>query len=168
MKRARTFLARVEALERREVLSTVHPAAHAAGQVVTVTVTGSGNASVVSSTVLSTGGIQVVDRVSGQASGIGTFAGTATSLLYNVGKNYVHVDSVAVMTGQNGQQIDASASGNYRVRGTGHPSTSFNLSWVVGGGTKAFANAVGRGVARNTIDFVTGVSNFTFSGKVHL
>lgn len=156
-KTSRTFLARIESLEHREVLSAAGLGHHL------VALRGAGTAALVSAQGLPGGGFQTQSSLNGQATALGHFNGQVQSTF---AANGVTTTDSAVLVAQNGDQLYLFYSGGYRAPRGRSTRAQGNFRFTVQGGTGQFANATGGGRLAATIDTNSGASSFRINGRL--
>ncbi len=156
-KTPRTFQARIESLEHREVLSTVALGHHV------LALRGNGTGAVASVQNLPGGGFQTVTNLDGRANALGHFGGQVLSTFAGNGST---TNDSAVLVAQNGDQLNLFYSGGYRAPRGHSTRAQGTFHFTVTGGTGRFASATGGGTLVATIDTNSGASTFRINGRV--
>jgi hypothetical protein len=156
------FRARVEHLERREVLSTVHPASVPGPS---VSLQGRGTGSQVSQQAIPGGSYQTVSALRGESRALGgKFTG---QLVLNYGTDQFRIKSgSAVLVGQGGEELLSAVNGTLKVPRPPAFNTTGTLHFTVVGGTGPFANATGQGQIQVNEDLFNGKMRFSLQGSV--
>jgi hypothetical protein len=158
------FRARVEHLERREVLSNVHPAALPDPS---LSLRGRGIGSQISRQAIPGGSYQTISDLSGKSLALGgKFTG---QLVANYSSSQFRIISgSAVLVGQGGEELLNSVNGTLTVpRHKNAFNTTGTLHFTVVGGTGTFANATGQGQLRVNEDLFSGQMRYSIHGTVH-
>jgi hypothetical protein len=155
-KRSRAMRAGVEGLERRETPST-HTSAAAA-----TAIRGAGAAVVTLSKPVVNG--QEVDGIfSGASKVLGNYTGTFSSFF---GLHRSQGAGVGVITTASGDTINIAYRESIQPGGTPRHHAPGVVQMVVTGGTGAFANATGRGLATGKVDPALAAFKYTFHLRI--
>jgi hypothetical protein len=157
-KTTREFRAGLEALERREVLSTASATAHV------LPFAGAGTATLVSSTPDPSGWLQTMSTLNGKASGIGLFIGDLTTRYF--GPHGLNSVAQGMITTSDGSELDFQTTGTNRPTQHGASHTSGTIAFNVTGGTGDFAGATGSGQIHGITSLIKGTVHFTIQGRV--
>jgi hypothetical protein len=153
-----------EAMERREVLSTIsvlNPSVHVLAKGRSTVFNGSGRASLNGTALNPDGTISATGSINGRATQIGTFTGSIQS---TTSANLAHSSAAAILTASNGDQVDLSITGTYKLGKRTIQPGSFRFT--VTGGTGHFLGATGSGRLSGNLNLKTEVLSFTFSGRL--
>jgi len=156
------FHAAVEGLERREILSGIHPAA---GSGLELALKARGHAQPIALQASPQGAYQTFSILRGKSNALGHFTG---QLAISYAPNQFDVnDAQAVLVAQGGDELFLTLKGSFEVPRVGDLGTPGNFTFDVDGGTGLFAGAVGHGQVGIVRNLEIGYSRFTLHGSVH-
>lgn len=159
----RSFHARVDVLERRELLSRA-PAIDTNSHIYSNV--GFGAAEVLSYGNLPGGGYKASGRLIGVSNSFGVFTGTVSGTVSLTGQG----NATAVLHAADGDILDLGITGSYKSVSGYHYSKTLTgeFTYTVTGGTGEFAHASGSGPLNVTANLATYAVRFRFSGKIML
>ena len=157
--KVRRFEARVEGLERREVMSHVHALRAVAPAFVAIAGSGFGQVTALAQTAT---GYQAAGVAYGADSRFGTFTAQASGSITNKGAGY----ATAVLTSPTGSELDLRFTGTAKSVHLATTSAYGTLNFTVTGGTGAFAHATGNGRMNVAADLTTGAVSFNYTGRL--